>query len=182
MSTSRTPGILKRYNALPGEIKTYFVHFPKLAQEFPWDVSISYMFSLIELAHNMTIYCGVVKLHRVNNSLARAAVNNHHMTRDGFRDLYKTIFGKPIKTPLTEKLVEAEKTRDFILHGKNVSEEKKRKAIVDILEYAVEFNNAVNEIAGFKPFGSLQGFKGRAESLDKSTSRWILKGVGLTTS
>jgi len=163
-------------------LKTYFAHFPKLAQEFPWDVSISYMFSLVELAHNMTIYCGVVKLHRVNNTLARTAVNNHHMTRDGFKDLFKTIFGKPIKKTLEEKLALAEKARDFILHGKDVSEEDKRKAIVDILEYAFAFNNAVDEIAGFKPFGSLQGFKGRAESLDKSTSRWILKGVGLTTS
>ncbi len=181
MATPRTRGILNRYNALPDEIKKYFEHFPKLAEEFPWDVSISYLFSLVELAQNMTIYCGVVKLHRVNSALARTAVDNHHMTRGGFKDLYATILGKPLKKNVVDKIAEAENVRDRILHGKKVSEADKRKAVVDVLEYAKSFNAEVSRIAGFKPFGSLKGFKGRGQPLDKSTSRWVLKGVGLTT-
>jgi hypothetical protein len=137
------------------------------------------MFSLVELAHNMTIYCGVVKIHRVDKTLARTAVDSHHMTRKGFGELYATIFGKSLKKATADKLAEAEKVRDRILHGKMVSEADKRKAVVDILEYAEAFNAEVQDLAGFKPFGSLQGFKGRAEALDKSTSRWILKGIGL---
>ena len=101
------------------------------------------------------------------------------MTRSGFRDLYATIFGKSLKKATADKIAEAEKVRDRILHGKKVSEADKRKAVVEILEYAEAFNAEVQGLAGFKPFGSLQGFKGRAESLDKSTSRWILKGIGL---
>ena len=112
---------------------------------------------------------------------ARTAVDNHHMTRGEFKDLYKTIFGKPLTKTVADKIAEAEKVRDRILHGKTVSETDKRKAVIDILEYARAFNAAVYDISGFKPFGSLQGFKGRAKPLDKSTSRWILKGVGLTT-
>lgn len=181
MPTPRTRGILNRYNALPDEIKTYFEHFPRLAEEFSWDVSISYLFSLVELAQNMTIYCGVVKLHRVNSTLARIAVDNHHMTRGAFKDLYNTIFGKPLKKTVVDKIAEAEKVRDRILHGKKVSEADKRKAIFDVLEYAEAFNAEVYRVASLKPFGSLKGFKGRAKPLDKSTSRWILKGIGLAS-
>ena len=182
MPTPNKKGILNQYDRLPDEIKKYFGHFPKLAEEFPWDVSISYLFSLVELAHNMTIYCGVVKLHRVDSALARTAVDNFHMTRSGFKDLYETILGRPLKKSIADKIAESEEVRDRILHGKSVSQENKRKAVSGVLKYAEEFNAEMYNIAGFKPFGSLQGFKGRAKPLDKSTSRWILKGIGLELS
>jgi len=175
-------GIISRYDRLPDEIRSYFTHFPTIAEKFPWDVSISYLFSLVELAHNMTIYCGVVKLHKVNSDLARKAVDEHHMTRGEFKILYKTIFSKDLKQTIAARVAEAEKTRDRILHGKRVSEADKRKAVVGILEYAEALNKEMYEIAGFKPFGPLKGFKGRATPLDRSTSRFVLKGVGLTTS
>ena len=92
------------------------------------------------------------------------------------------ILGKPLKDNVVDKIAEAEKVRDLILHGKQVSEVDKRKALVDVLEFAKSFNAEVSHIAGFKHFGSLKGFKGRARPLDKSTSRWVLKGIGLTTS
>ena len=84
MSTPRTRGILRKFEALPDEIKVYFKHLPRLAEEFPWDVSIGYLFSLVELAHNMTIYCGVVKLHRVDcqrrsKNPPLAGVKVHHL-------------------------------------------------------------------------------------------------------
>ena len=178
MSVPRTAGILKRYQLCQDEVKNYFEHFPKLAKEFPWDVSISYMFAQVELAHNMTIYCGIVKLHRAEGNLVWQAVNNQHITRPSFKEFFKTVFGVNMKKSISEKIEEAEKIRDKILHGKPVSEELKRKAVVDILDYAKNFNQEIYRIAGFKPFGSLRGFKGRAQPLDKSTSRWILKGMG----
>lgn len=49
---------------------------------------------------------------------------------------------------------------------------------MDILDYATGFNDFVYGIAGLRPFGQLKGFKGRAASLEKSTSRWVLRGVG----
>jgi hypothetical protein len=61
-----------------------------------------------------------------------------------------------------------------------VTEADKRKAALDLIHYAEMFNNKMQEIAGFRPFGSLQGFKGRGQSLDKSTSRWVLKGIGFS--
>ncbi len=171
-------GIVNHYNACSDDVKNYFSHFPSLAEHYPWDVSISYMFGLVELAHNMTIYCGVVKLHKVNGTMARTAVNSQHMTREGFKELYKSIFGKALKSTVSKKIEEAEKIRDRILHGKNVSEADKRKAVIDVFNYAEVFNAELYALTSFKPFGSLRGFKGRAKSLDKSTSRWVLKGVG----
>lgn len=126
----------------------------------------------------MTLYCGVVKLHKVEASLARIAIDNQHITRDGFKELFKAIFGKPLKKSVIGKIEEAEGIRDKILHGKNTTEGDKRKAVIDILEYAKAFNDELYSVAGFRPFGSLQGFKGRATPLDKSTSRWVLKGIG----
>ena len=173
-------GMVNEYNALPDELHAYFTHFPGLAENYPWDVVIAYLYSSVELAQNMTIYCGVVKCHRVNSELARKAIDTQHMTRKGFKDLYKAIFGKAIPSTIASKLDHAEETRDRILHGKTVTEADKRKAVYDILHYAKDFNDKVNAIAGFKPFGSLQGFKGRGQALDKATSRWVLKGMGFS--
>ena len=161
----------------------HFQYVRKLVdQEYPWEISISYMFSFVEIAHNMTVYCGVVKKYRVNSPLAKTAVENHHMTRDGFRILFKAILGKPLDKLVADKIEKAESVRDRILHGKTVSELEKRKAVIDILDYAEALNSAVYDLASFRPFGLLTGFKGRAQSLDKSTSRWVLKGIGLTAS
>ena len=84
-----------------------------------------------------------------------------------------------MKPETIAKIESAQKTRNKILHGKTVSDADKRRAIISILEYAEAFNEEVSAVAGFRPFGSLQGFRGAAQSLDKSTSRWVLKGIGL---
>ena len=60
------------------------------------------MFALVELAHNMTLYCAVVKLHKVESGLARIAVNKQHMTREQFKILYNAIMGDPLKKYLWE--------------------------------------------------------------------------------
>ena len=179
MNAARKPTILKKFDNLPDEIRRYFAHFPNLAKDYPWEVSISYAFSLVETAHNMTVYCGVVKIHKVDRSLARTALENHHMTRPGFRELYKAIFNRKLPQTIVDKIIRAEAVRDRILHGKEANDNDKRQAIIDVLDYAEAFNAEVNKVASFKPFGSLQGFKGRGKPLDKSTSRWILKGMGL---
>jgi hypothetical protein len=173
-------GMANEYHKLPDEIQRYYEHFPSLCESYPWDVVIAYLFSRVELAQNMTIYCGVVKCHRVDSEIAKKAVNNQHMTRQGFKDLYKSIFGKAIPSAIASKLDHAEDTRDKILHGKPVSEADKRKAVYDLILYAKEFNDKLQDLAGFKPFDSLQGYKGRAQSLDKATSRWVVKGMGFT--
>lgn len=179
MATLRTAGIIRLFESFPDSFRGYFNHFPRLAKEFPWDVSIGYLFSQTELAQNMTIYGAVVRTHRVDATIARSVIDSHHMTRDRFRELYEIILDKQIDGDTVAKAKVAEAVRDRILHGKSVPESDKRKAVVSILEYANLLNEQVNSDAGFRPFGSMQGFKGRAASLDKSTSRWVLTGMGL---
>jgi len=67
------------------------------------------------------------------------------------------------------------------MHGKSVSDPDKRKAISLALHYAEGMNRliAVTKNLGFRPFtGDLRGFIGALGFLDKSTTRWILKGMG----
>lgn len=179
MRIPRTAGILSLFGRLPESLQSYLSHFPSLAQNYPWDVSISYLFAQTELAQNMTVFGGVVKLHKVNTTIARSTVDRHHMTRERFRELYKTIIGNAISADALVKAKDAEKIRDRILHGKTVSDADKRKAVVSILEYGNLLNEQVFVDAGFRPFGSMQGFKGRGVPLDKSTSKWVLTGIGL---
>ena len=79
MPTPRTAAILKRFDALPENLKGYFPHFKSLAKDYPWDVSISYLFAQTELAQNMTVYGAVVKLHKVNSTIARSTVDSCHI-------------------------------------------------------------------------------------------------------
>jgi hypothetical protein len=168
------------YNECPPEIQKHFEHFPALAKEFPWDVSLGYLIGRVELSHNMAIYCGVVKLHRANAELTYRAVQNQHMTREGFKTFFAAIFGKPIDENISKTLEEAEAVRDKILHGKAASQADMRKAVIRIFDYACKMNQFVHGISRIKPFKTMRGFKGRARSHDKPTSRWLLKGMGFT--
>lgn len=170
--------IEKKFEGLDNEIKESFKHFPKLFREFPLDVSIIYLFAQIELAQVNAIYCGAAKLHRVNHEVARTAVENWHMSRNGFKEMYKTIFEHKLSESIAARLSHAEKTRDKIVHGRRPKNGSMRQAVFDILEFATEFSQQVNSDGGFTPFGSLRGFKGRGKSLDKAPSRWMLKGMG----
>ena len=175
-------GILDEYSTAPSLVQNYFAYLPGLLGGFPLDVCLSYAFSQVEVAHNMTLYCGVVRLHRANSQLARTAIDTHHMTRKDFKEKFKTVFGQDIPDKVSSKLTAAEDVRDKVMHGKSATAKEKRETLANVIEYAVAFNSLVSGIASFRPFGDLRGFKGRAQSLDKSTTRWVLKGMGFSIS
>ena len=162
-----------------GPPQDYFPSFEELVANYPWDVSVSYIFSRVEAAKHVTIYCGIVKIHWADSSLTRELIDKDYMSRARFRELFKTVFGKPIKKDLLIMLSAAEDIRDKIAHGKNWRPEQARNALKNIFNFAEEFNEFVNTEAGFKPFGQLKGFKGRKESLSKETTRWVLLGMGI---
>ena len=173
--------ILNKFDDLPKDVQDYFKPLREIIEDFPLDIAISHMFSRVERAHTMTLYCGATKCHRVNKDLALKAVSGVYMTREKFGKLYKEIFGKELSPKVAGKIEDAKQVRDNILHGKPnaiVHERLERKAICDILEYAEAFNEEVNVVAEFKPFGSLRGFKGRAKAHSPETSRLILRGIG----
>lgn len=178
MAAASYKAVLAAHSNAPSQVQVYFDTLPWLVTNRDWEVALAYMFIRLERAHNMTLYCGAVKVHRANCTLARSVVDVHHLTRDGFLDLFENVIGKPIPDSLVKKIRDAEKTRDRVVHGKRVLVADIRNAIVDILEYAADLNVFVRAEAGFMPFSDLRGFKGRAASLDGRTTRWLMKGLG----
>ena len=140
--------------------------------------ALSYASALLERAKHLTIYCGIVKLHRTDATLTRRIVDADHMSRGRFLELFETVYGAKVKASLVSRLEAIEDTRDKVLHGKNVSKADVRQAIVSTLEFATDFNAFVKSKAGLQPFGELRGFKGRAKPLSKPTTRWVLRGMG----
>jgi hypothetical protein len=171
-------GLLAHFEGRSESARDYFEHIPKLVAEFPLDVSLAYVFAQVEKAHVMALYCGIVKLHRTDGEVTWKAVHGHYMTRDGFKQKYETIYGKGIASGTIDLLVYAEEVRDKVMHGKTASDDNKRNAIAHVLQYADDLNSETAALRGPKPFGDLRGFKGRGKSLDKGTSRWVLKGMG----
>lgn len=162
----------------PNEVQEYFEHFGTIASKTTLEAAVPYVFSRVELAKHNTIYCGIVKLHWADAELARKCVDSSHMSREQFENLFEIVFAKKIDRSLLGKLKQAEAIRDKIVHGKPRTEAECREALANIFDFAEEFNGFVYNFAKFKPFGSLRGFKGRAKPLSKSTTRWILKGMG----
>ncbi|MCH8187002.1 MAG: hypothetical protein IH862_12980, partial [Chloroflexi bacterium] len=134
----------------------------------------------MELGQNMALYCGVVKVYKANAAIASNAVSTHHMTREGFVALYETIFGFSLPNTAAQALKTAEDTRDAVMHGKPATDRRLRNAIARILEYAQAINKQLHGAHQLRPFGDLRGFSGRAKKLPKSTTRFMLKGMGFT--
>lgn len=177
-STPSYRAILNKYNTCSKEVKEYFESLPGLVGDYPYEVSLAYLFLRTERAQNRALYGGVVKLHRAHREVAERAINSQHLTREGFLALFKNIFGYELPRGTQSKIQEAEKIRDKVIHGKKVFDADMRKAITDVLDYAEVMNKGMEKSGEFKPFGDMRGFKGRAEPLDKKTSRWLLKGLG----
>lgn len=172
-------GLLNMLNRCSDEVQEHFEHLESLINNYPLNVALGYVFSRLELGQNMALYCGAVKLHRANSEIARNAINTHHMTRDGFMELYKTIYDVNLPEQAREDLKTAEKTRDTVMHGGEATDKRLRNAIGLVLEYAEVVNKRLNNKYQIKPFsGSLRGFAGRSVKLDKRTTRFMLKGMG----
>ena len=171
--------VINHYKEIPKSVQEYFSDFVELVENYDWEISVSYVFSRIEQAKRMTIYCGIVKMHWCESTLTWKMVSEDHMARSRFRDLFRTVFGKKIPDELAAKLEKGENVRDKIAHGMNWTAKEAREGLTSVLDFATEFNEFVSSIGGFRPFGNLRGYKGRKEPLPKATTRWILRGMGI---
>jgi hypothetical protein len=150
-----------------------------LLESYPLEVAVGYAFHRLELGQNMALYCGVVKLYRANRTVARNAIDSHHMTREGFEKLYETVFDLPLPKNAKQDLRTAEKTRDMVMHGGEASDDRMRNAIGRVLEFAEAVNGQLQQKHQFRPFsGYWRGFAGALQKLDKRTTRFMLKGIG----
>lgn len=172
-------GVLNRFAKLPEPMQKHFWSLKALVTDYAWEVSIAHVFSQIERAKHRTIYCGIVKLHGTDSELTWKLVEADHMSRSRFRELFQITFGTPLDEDLSKKLSAAEKIRDKIIHGKDWTDAQAREALVDVMDFAEGFEKYIEKLAGFSPFGDLRGFKGAKVALPKSTSHWVLKGMGL---
>ena len=116
---------------------------------------------------------------RCNKDLTRELVSNNHMSRRRFLDLFDTIIECRVPENLVAKLHVGERVRDKVVHGMKWDQKEARQALVSVLDFAEDFNDFVDEQAGFRPFGDLRGFKGRTRPLGKKTTRWVLIGMGI---
>jgi hypothetical protein len=174
-------GVRTLYDAQPDEIRRYFEHLPYLiTSQTLYDVALAYLFSRVERAHRRALYCGITKRHAANSEFTDEVVRKEYLTRAGFKTLFKAVFDEDFPDSLSTLIEHAEQMRDTGMHGRETSDADMRRAIHDVFAYAREFNALVNRLEGFQPFGDLRGFKGRAESLEKRTTRWILKGMGFS--
>ena len=170
----------KKYNKLPDPMRTYFgLESSIFDNVHSWDMLIAFLFMKVERVQHRILYCAVVKKYKVDEKLAEKALNDFHMTRHKFLELYKTLAGKKIGKKIVDFGEKAEKIRGKILHGKNVNETDKKMAISCILEYVKLLNEKVYKDFEFRPFGDMTGFKGNVKSHDKETSKWMLMGMGL---
>ena len=175
--------LIQKFDDAPAQVRKYFSSLPYLLLEnFPLDVALAYVFSRVELAHNMALYCCVMKIHKAEREIANSAIDANHMTRKDFLEMFKIVFDRDLPTTTSNLLKNAERVRDRVMHGKQTSDPEKREAIVKVVQYAAKFNETVYEAAQFRPFGNLRGFRGRGKSLSKTTTRWVLKGMGFPLS
>jgi len=167
-----------RFQSLPADVQAHFEHYPTLLEDFPWKISMAYLFSEIEAAHRTIIYCGVVKIHRVDASMANSVVDSWRMKREEYAKLFETVFGQGIPAPTAKALAEAERVRDRIMHGAAIADADHRGGQVRLFDYVDEMHTLLPTVGGVSPFKDLRGIKGAGQPLTKQTSRWVLKGLG----
>ena len=182
--TPNSADVIEAYNTCDDDIKEYFSELIQLLEgsDFSYQTAIAYSFLKVEQASHRILYGGLVRIHRADTSLALNAVDKQHLGRHEFIALCGKIFDNQISPSTLSIIKSAEDTRDRVMHGKTVPDAEIRKAITVVLKYSSKLNDEVRKIAGFSPFGSMQGFKGRSKPMDTKTTEWLLKGIGFIKS
>ena len=75
-------------------MREFLPEYGSLLKSFSWEVSTAYLSTKIEQGQRRAIYCGIVRLHEVDADLARKSVDQWDMTRAGFREMFRTVFGR----------------------------------------------------------------------------------------
>lgn len=171
--------LLSIYNQKPESVKKYFADLPDLVNRYDWDVPISYLFSKIKTLKRRTIYAGLVKLHQLERTVTANILDDDYLSRARFVSLFETVFGEKLSNKILTKLSDAEKVRDNVAHGKPLTQAQARQCIADALDFAEAFNNFVFEVGKFRPCADMRGFAGAGKRLSKSTTRWVLRGMGI---
>ncbi len=167
-----------KYKGLPDTIQDYFSDFKKLFNDkHSSDIIVAYLFMEVERAQYNILYGAMVKKHKIDKDYARNALDDLRIQRFEFRELYEILAKKEIIYDTIKHADKAHEIRNKVIHGREISENAKKVAIIAILEYAHLLNNDVYADFQFKPFGSRKGFKGRGKSHSPALSGWVLEGL-----
>ena len=179
MSTPSTyKALIRKRAGCSRSVRDYYANFDSLVTDYPYDIAIAYCFLKLEQAYNRTLYGGVRKTRKVHTDIARSILDRQHLTREGFLILYKATFDIPLSELVQKKIKYSEAIRDRIIHGKSVQDKDARQCLSGVLDFSEGLEVEVQACARFSPFGDMRGVTGRAGSLDKSTSRLVMKGLG----
>ena len=100
MQLPRVPGnwvgVVARIDASSAEVKGFFDPISELIEKYRWEVSIGYMFTRVEQAHNHLLRGAAVKIHGVNARTANRFVDGQHITRKEFPDYVPSSSSEPV--------------------------------------------------------------------------------------
>jgi len=173
--------LIRHYDAKSEGVRWQFWGLPDLIEQGFNEATLAYSFLRLEQAQNRTLYGALLRLHRADSALVRRILDRQHLTRQGFRELYRNVLGRAFPPAVAAALESAESARDRVVHGKNVPARAMREAVADVLDHAEALNDEVLRIAGFRPCGDMRGIRGsRRVALDKRTTKWLMKGLGFS--
>lgn len=147
--------VIKAYNLCSKDIKDYYCELLSLLQNdsISDETAISYCFFKLEQASHRILYGGLVGVHHAEKTLAMQAVDEQHLTRQGFIDFCIKIFNDEdtksnnINDSILSIIKSAEKVRDRVMHGKNIKPAEIRKEITVVLMYSTKLNDEIKRIA-----------------------------------
>ena len=171
--------LISWFDTRPQELRNYFDHLGRLLTAFPLDVAFIYASARLELGQTMTLYGGLVKVHRANTDVARRAIELHHLLPKRFVDLYRAIFGFDLPQGAGRALDTALKARFDLSHGELLEDNRLRNAVTQIVEYAQATNEQLGDKYTLRPFGDLRGVSGRVKKLDRRKTRTLLRELKL---
>ncbi|NEO83462.1 MAG: hypothetical protein F6J87_04260 [Spirulina sp. SIO3F2] len=145
-------GLKNVYESMSEDVRSFFKDLPALIDsDFDLDIALAYVFFRIEKGQRQTLYVGARKLYRTESELTWRAIDLHDLTRTGFKELFKTIYSFPISQKSDKCLVDAQKIRDDLMHGRTVKDKGKREAITKAMYYAEEMNDLIQGKKDFCP-------------------------------
>ncbi len=175
---------LQHYQQKTQDVQNYYGNLPTLLQHLDFSVTLAYMFSQLELGHRWLLYLGLVRLHKLNRNASWEAIHETYLNKDDFQRFFLIVFGQRIPKATIQIWENAAGIRNRVMHGRNKPTLSELKtAIEQVLDYSEEMNRFVGRISPVRPFvpdrrGLLAGQKAHLEN----TSKWVLKGMGFTSS
>lgn len=169
--------IRHQFAALPQDVRTYLRELQPLLDAADLDLSLAYLFMVIEQGRYRSMKCILVRNMKCMTSVVDDQLKVRAFTRKSFRSSIKSLIGVDISKGDYKSLEHAERVRDTIFHGRSASDTNKRNAISNCLTFINVFGSSVKDKTGKNPFATLQGLTSRIKPVNREQSIWILRGI-----